>query len=126
VVADRRPVRAADAGRFDYVLTAAHVAAWLATLIGAVGLASAVAGALTLLRSIAARRINPRWIAVAVPVIAVGVLVAYSERVITAGSTGANIGAGFCIVFVLPLVLALVASASVRAVRLRRAVPTMP
>ncbi|MGE5136074.1 MAG: hypothetical protein ACM32E_24580 [Gemmatimonadota bacterium] len=67
------------------------------------GMAVAVLGWAALRRQLAAR-----WWAVLVPLLAAGFIAGAGWRVMTAGVIGANIGAGFVIVFGGPLVLGLV------------------
>ena len=52
--------------------------------------------------------------------VAAGMLVAWSYRIMTAGVIGANIGAGLVIIFGTPLLLVLIVSAVVIAIRSRK------
>lgn len=80
------------------------------------GMAVAALGWASLRRSLAAR-----WWAVLVPLLAAGFIAGAGWRVMTAGVIGANIGAGFVIMFGGPLVLGLVIWALVFSVHLVRA-----
>ncbi|HEX2132218.1 MAG TPA: hypothetical protein VHH15_11715 [Actinophytocola sp.] len=60
------------------------------------------------------------WWHVFVPVVVAGALVGAGWRVITAGTIGANIGTGLVVFFGGPVVLALLAYAVIRVVRLHR------
>lgn len=76
-------------------------------LIG-IGSVLVIAAAVPLLvRASVRHQFDPRWWAVVAPMVAVGVIVGLGWRVMTAGVVGANIGAGFSIMFGGPLVLGL-------------------
>src|SRR5215469_11876127 len=95
----------------------------------AAGLASALLAAAMLLMLVwftVRHLFDPRWWTVVVPLMAAGFITGAGWRVMTAGVIGANIGAGFVVMFGTPLVAALLVWAVARSIylvhRLRRPV----
>lgn len=62
---------------------------------------------------------EPGWLSVLLPLLAVGVIAALAWRVMTAAVMGANIGAGMIVLFGTPVVIALIAFATISAWRRR-------
>ncbi|MFD5555803.1 hypothetical protein ACFWIA_18430 [Streptomyces sp. NPDC127068] len=90
-----------------------------ATGLGLVALVVTGACALHLLRATLSGAWDPRRWYVLLPLAAAGLVVAWSHRVLTAGTVDANIGAGLAVFFGAPAVTGLLFWALVQAIRLR-------
>ena len=88
------------------------------TAAGTIALSIVLGAALVLGSAARRRRIDPRWLIVVVLLMAVGAIVAGGYRTMTAGVIGANIGAGFVILFGIPACMALVVWAAVSSRRI--------
>lgn len=92
----------------DYAFRPWDISPAVARAAGFGSLALAIAAAVLLAWATARRQLAARWWAVLVPLVVVGVLAGAGWRVMTAGVIGVNIGAGFYLLFVVPLMGGLV------------------
>ncbi|MFD7550427.1 hypothetical protein ACFV0R_26720 [Streptomyces sp. NPDC059578] len=90
-----------------------------ATGLGLVALVITGVCAVYLLRAALSGAWDSRRWYVLLPMVAAGLVVAWSHRVLTAGTADANIGAGLAVFFGTPAVAALLFWALVQAIRLR-------
>ena len=104
-----------DASELDYAVRPFALSGAAQTAIGVVAsLLTTVAG-VALWRRGALRR-DRRWFGVLFPLLVIGVLAAVGWRIVTAGVIGANIGAGFVIIFGVPLAAVVIMWAVVRSI----------
>lgn len=96
------------------------ISADAALALGIVATVLLVASVVALLVASRRRAFDPGWWSVLLPLMGAGVIAGFSGRVITAGVIGANIGGGLVILFGVPIVLALIGWAGVRAGSLTR------
>ncbi len=88
--------------------------------IGITATLIAVAATVVLVRSLAQRPADRRWLAVLVPLLAAGAVVGVGWRIVTAGVIGANIGGGLFMLVGPWIVLALVVGAAAQYYKLWR------
>jgi hypothetical protein len=93
-------------GDLEYVLRAPEVPRFFAVAVACVGVAAVVAAAVSAVRAARVGRGHSSVLLGVTLAIVSGWLIAYCARVVTAGSIGANIGAGMAILFVGPFALA--------------------
>lgn len=110
----------ATSGSMTYVLDPPNISAgW----VRAIGIGSAVVGGIAVAGSLygsATGRWDPGWGSVVAMVAGAGIIVGYGWRVLTAGVTGANQGAGLVVLLGVPMVLGLLGTAAVRSFSLSR------
>jgi len=104
----------------DYTVRPPHINPSLARDVGIVSVALFVAAIAFALYATQKRWLGGRWWAVIGPLLLVGVIAAFGERLVTAGVIGANIGAGFVVFLGVPVVVAAIAWAVTWSFRLRR------
>jgi hypothetical protein len=109
-------------GRYplDYVARAPEISGWIVALLGVIALVAIAMSAGFLLYSARRGELDRRWLFAVGCLVVAGVLLAGMGRVVTAGTHGANIGAGLAIMFGGPAVIALVGTAFLRGYRIRR------
>jgi hypothetical protein len=109
-------------GRYppDYVLRAPEIPGWIVPLLGALALLATVACTGFLVRSVLRGTLDRRWVSAVGCLALAGLLLAAIGRVFTAGTHGANIGAGLAMMFGGPVVIALVGTALLRGYKIRR------
>ncbi|AZK97711.1 MULTISPECIES: hypothetical protein [Streptomyces] len=90
-----------------------------ATGLGIVALLITGLSALYLVRATLSGALDPRRWFVLLPLAAAGVVVAWSHRVLTAGTADANIGAGLAVFFGTPIAAGLLLAALIQTIRLR-------
>ena len=90
----------------DYVVRL-NVDPGVERLAGIAGLVLLAASVVTLLLASRNRGLDRRWVWVVGPLVVAGVIVGAGLRIVTAGVIGANIGAGFAVVFGAPVVAGL-------------------
>ncbi|MEU5009519.1 hypothetical protein AB0G35_04345 [Streptomyces sp. NPDC021749] len=106
--------------RLDYFVRPPELPPGLDTELGVLALTAVVASAVALARATCHHAFDRRWWQVLAPLLAAGLLVGWGWRVLTAGTIGANIGAGVVLMAFGPVVAALVLSAAGRGIWLAR------
>ncbi|RBQ21378.1 hypothetical protein DP939_01280 [Spongiactinospora rosea] len=109
----------------DHSVRPPDLAPWAETAIGAGALVVAAGTLAVLVRASARRGFDRRWWATLVPLLAAAALTGFGWRVVTAGSVGANVGAGLVVIVGGPVVALLVlwsAGWSIRLLLARRVV----
>ncbi|MGP3971932.1 hypothetical protein [Streptomyces sp. 6N223] len=91
----------------DYAVRPWDLPSGAETLLGACGTLAALGCAALLLAATRAGYLRPQWWHVLLPLVVAGAALAVGWRVITAGTIGANIGAGLVVLFGTPLVAVL-------------------
>src|SRR5215475_11959212 len=104
----------------DYTIRPPHIDPSLARDVGIVSVVLFLAAIAFALYATRRRWLGGEWWAVIGPLLLVGVIAAFGERLVTAGVIGANIGAGFVMLLGVPVVVAAIAWAVTWSVRLRR------
>lgn len=104
----------ARAGR-DYAVRPWDISAGTARAMGTASLVMAIAALVVLGWATRRRLLRAQWWTVLIPLLAAGVMTGAGWRVMTAGVIGANIGAGFVVIFGGPLVATLLLWAAARA-----------
>lgn len=109
-------------GRYqlDYMLPAPEIPGWIVAVLGAIALVATVVGAGFLVHAARRGKLDRRWLSAVGCLALAGVLMAAIGRVFTAGTHGANIGAGLAMFFGAPVVIALVGCALFRGHQIRR------
>lgn len=91
----------------DYAVRPLDLPAAAEALLGAGGLGLGLCAAIVLIDAHQRRLFDQRWWFVIGPLLSAGVLAGFCWGVITAPGIGANIGAGFAIIFGTPIIAAL-------------------
>jgi hypothetical protein len=107
----------------DYEFRAPDVPGWLVAALGAVAIVTIVGIVLALIVATTRRVVDRRWLGIIVMCAVAGWLSAGIARVCTAGSIGANIGAGLAMMFGGPIVAGLLVWASLTAAAIVRKKP---
>jgi hypothetical protein len=97
LVGDLSVAAPAGAG-LDYVIRPPAIDPWAERLIGVGGLLVTGLALVLLVRASRQRRFDRRWWATLLPAMGAGIVAGFGARVVTAGTIGANIGAGLTIV----------------------------
>lgn len=105
-----------DEPDLDYAFRPLPLSPRAEQVAGIAAVALVILGSARLARRGSGLRRDPRWLTVLLPLVAVALLVGWGWRVLTAGVFGANIGAGFLLLFGVPLLVAALAGTLVRAV----------
>ncbi len=90
------------ASELDYAFQPWDIGDGTAAVIGGLALALVSAGAAVLVRGALRGAMDQRWWGVLGPLVVVGLMAGVGWRILTAGSIGANIGAGFMIMIGAP------------------------
>ncbi len=106
----------------DYVVRAPKISGWVTATVGGIALAVEAASVALLVFAVRRRRLDQRWLGVVGSLMLAGMVAAWIARVVTAGSHGANIGAGLALFFGVPVVLGLVVLAAFSSTVRRRSV----
>ncbi len=99
----------------DYILRAPEFPSAVVAAVGVLSLALVVSSSVVLWHAIRYGQFDRRWRQVLLLVMAVGVLVSFGFRVLTAGVGGANIGGGLVALVGSPIAIVLLVVARARA-----------
>ncbi|MEU4564463.1 hypothetical protein AB0F72_39295 [Actinoplanes sp. NPDC023936] len=115
----------------DYVIRPLGLSPGQQAAIGVVAALLAAAALAVVIRAIVRRQVDVLWWMVLLPLTCAGVILGLTWSTLTAGTIGANIGAGLATIFFLPfaacmLILAALAGVAIRKRRQRVPVPTAP
>lgn len=116
-VVGQRDASGVPRSELDYVVRPWDLPDGVAPLLGVAGTLTAVGCAGALLAATRSGDLRRQWWQVLVPLVLAGALAGAGWRVITAGTVGANIGAGLVVLLGAPLVAALLAWSAVRGAR---------
>jgi hypothetical protein len=103
----------------DYGYRAPTVPHWVVATFGPIAFATVAVVIGTLIVAASRRIVDRRWLLVVGMLVLAGFLFALIGRTASAGTIGANIGGGMAILFVGPVVVALVVSSAISSVRIR-------
>jgi len=105
-------------GSVTHIVAPLDISSSAARAIGIGSLAMGGIAAAGVLFGSAIRRSEPGWRLVVALVVVVGIILGYGWRILTAGTAGANQGAGLIVLVGAPVILGLLATAGIRSFQL--------
>jgi hypothetical protein len=104
----------------DYVVRAPKIPGRITATLGAIALAVAATSVAIVVVAVRQRRLDQRCLSVVGSLLLAGIVAAWIARVVTAGTRGANIGAGLAVVLGAPVIVGLVVLAALSSMAIRR------